>query len=195
MTVAEVFEQVSRDHQFYDKSGGGITVSGGEPLLHEDFVSELFQLAHAVGIRTAFESCLCVSPEVVAHILPYTDECMFDIKIFDREKHRSVCGAYNDMVLVNAKQIAATGIPALPRMPLIPGINDDEQNIRGISSFLCSIGLPKIELMPYHKYGSSKYRSLDIPYPMGDTPTPDQEAIAKVQNMFIEIGVYCKVSI
>lgn len=195
MTVDEVFEQVSRDHQFYDKSGGGITVSGGEPLLHVEFVTELFQRAHSVGIRTAFESCLCVAPKSVKTVLAYTDECMFDLKIFDAKRHKEVCGVSNENILINARQIAESGIPAQPRMPLIPGVNDTDENIIGISKFLTSINLPKIELMPYHKYGSAKYRSLDMDYPMGDLASPDKETIRRVQELYIANGVDCTVSI
>jgi pyruvate formate lyase activating enzyme len=195
VSVAEVFKEVLYDRSFYLRSGGGVTASGGEPLLQAHFVIALFKMAHQAGINTAIETCGNVSLNIMKEVLDYTDYVMFDMKIMDSSAHSKIIGKTNKLILENAKLIASSGIPMLPRMPLVPGINDSEENIRATAEFLQSLKLPKIELMPFHRFASGKYEALGISYAMKDLLSPSGESVEQVKKLFKRFEVECMVSI
>ena len=196
MTVETVFDKVRRDKIFYDSSGGGVTVSGGEPLTHPDFVSELFTLCRGEGIDTCVETCGCVPREALEKVLPLTDHFYFDLKLMDGEKHREYTGKDNAQILANARFLAGSGADVLFRQPLIPGINDTEENIRAAAAFIRSLGRPELglQLIPYHRMGASKYAALDLPYTMEDLPAMGGEAAEAVRAEYEACGIHCTVS-
>ncbi len=195
-TAREVFEEVRKDKLFYDASGGGVTVSGGEPLTRADFVAELFSLCQSEGISTCVETCGCVPRSAVEKVLDLTDLFYFDLKLIDPERHRACTGRDNALILGNAAFLAGSGAGILFRQPLIPGVNDGEEEIRACAGFLRSLGRHDLglQLMPYHRLGVSKYEALDEPYSMPDTPVMTPEEIENVRSLYESLGVPCTVS-
>jgi len=196
MTVEETFDRVRRDKVFYDSSGGGVTVSGGEPLTHGDFVAELFTLCRAEGIGTCVETCGCVPRAAFEKVLPLTDVFYFDLKLMDSEKHREYTGRGNGDILDNARFLAARGARLLFRQPLIPGINTLGENVRATAEFIRSLGRPELQLqlIPYHRMGVSKYAALALPFAMeGVSPMAPGEAEA-VRARYEACGVTCTIS-
>lgn len=195
MRVAEVFEEVLHDRPLYLRSGGGVTVSGGEPLMQSRFVIALFKLAHQAGIHTAIETCCYGSPRILKEVIKHTDYILFDLKLMDASSHRKFTGKTNTLILENAKLLSSSGVPVLPRMPLVPGINHSEENIKDTAQFLDSIGLKVIELMPFHRFASAKYEALGIPYVMTDTEPISGEIVKQVTKLFERFGVECCTSV
>jgi pyruvate formate lyase activating enzyme len=195
MSVAEVFEEVLHDRPIYLRSGGGVTVSGGEPLLQPRFVIALFKLARIAGIHTALETSLYASSRILKEVLDHTDYVLFDLKLMDALTHHEVTGQTNELILKNAKLLASSGLPVLPRIPIVPGVNDSEGNIRSTAQFLNSIRLPVIEIMPFHRFALGKYEGLGRTYAMADVEPPSGQKIKQVKNLFERFGIECKVSV
>lgn len=196
MSVEEVFAEVSRDCMFYQATNGGVTASGGEPLLYPDFVCSLFDECHKAGIHTCLETAGYAPASVLRQVLPSTDYVLYDLKHLDSNAHRRFTGKPNSLVLSNAKLVVESGVEALFRMPLIPGINDSLQNIQETVAFLKGLGSSahRIELMPYHRLGESKYKALDMPYPMHGLLPPEASHIESARKAFEECGIQCLVS-
>ena len=196
MTVEEVFNAVNRDSLFYQASGGGVTVSGGEVLLQPQFVCGLLDKCRQVGIHTCIETAGYGPESALRQILPYTDLVLYDLKDCDSHKHRRYTGKPNELILTNARTVAGSGVEVLFRMPLIPGINDDLNNIKETADFLKGPGIRafRIELMPYHRLGKGKYESLGRPYPLADLPAPDPDQVERVKNDFKDLGISCTIS-
>jgi pyruvate formate lyase activating enzyme len=196
MTAGEIFDAVKRDKMFYDSSGGGVTVSGGEALLQPQLIAELFEKCHKAGIHTCIETSGFAPESSLKQVLPYCDYILCDLKLMDPEKHRQYTGKPNTLVLSNARVIAGSGKEFLFRMPLIPGINDDSQNIKGTAEFLRSLGKKalRIELMPYHRLGKGKYESLDKKYLLPDLRASEPEHLESVKKEFEDNGISCTVS-
>jgi pyruvate formate lyase activating enzyme len=196
MTAAEIFDAVSRDKMFYDSSGGGVTVSGGEALLHSQTVIELFDKCRKAGIHTCIETSGFAATSTLKQVLGGTDLVLFDLKLINPEKHRRYTGKQNEVILENARLAAGSGKDVLFRMPLIPGINDDEQNIKETAKFLHESGdnACRIELMPYHALGKGKYESLDKEYLLPDVKPLKPEQIESIKKAFEALGITCTVS-
>ena len=196
MTVDEVWDAVRRDKMFYDESNGGVTVSGGEPLLHSVFVRELFELCRREGIDTCVETCGCVDPESFLDIIPVTDHFLFDLKVMDMEAHRRCTGQPNGTILKNAALLIERGADVLFRQPLVPGINDSIENIEATARFLKNLGngAARLEIMPFHRMGQSKYRALNILYAMDERGAADDEQVEAARKAYIQCGIDCSVS-
>jgi pyruvate formate lyase activating enzyme len=196
MTAGEVFEVVRRDQHFYRGSGGGVTLSGGEPLHQSLFVCALFQLCREAGIHTGIESAGFVSPAVLETALPLTDYVLFDLKHMDLQAHRTATGQSNDLVLRNAGTVVSNGGQVLFRMPLVPGVNDTPRNIEDTAALLRDLegDGAQIELVPYHRLGQGKYEALDRTYPMAGVAPPSPETVEQVRQSFEALGVRCTVS-
>ena len=196
MTVEEVFDQVRRDKIFYDSSGGGVTISGGEPLTHGDFVAELFTLCRGEGIHTCVETCGCVPQAAFEKVLSLTDTFYFDLKLMDSEMHREYTGQGNEQILSNARFLAEKGADILFRQPLIPGVNSPEENVKATAAFIRSLGREDLalQLIPYHRMGTSKYAALDIPYTLEDMKPMAAEEVEAVRALYESCGVPCTVS-
>ena len=195
-TAAEVFDKVRRDKPFYDSSGGGVTVSGGEPLARIDFVEELFSLCREAGIHTCAETCGCVSEETVRRAAACTDLFCFDLKLMDPEAHRRWTGQGNETILRNARFLAESGANVLFRQPLIPGVNDGEENIAATAAFIRSLGREDLglQLMPFHRMGESKYAALGKTYAFSGQPPLAPDAAEAVRARYEALGVRCTVS-
>jgi pyruvate formate lyase activating enzyme len=196
MTVAEVWDSVRRDKMFYDSSGGGVTVSGGEPLIWAKFVRELFDLCRQERIDTCVETCGLADSETLLEIVSVTDHFLFDLKLMDPEAHREYTGQPNSRILGNAALILKSGADVLFRQPLIPGITDSAANIEATAKFLISLGndATRLQIMPYHRMGQSKYRALDMPYPLEKLGAAEDALVESVQRAYIAHGINCTIS-
>jgi pyruvate formate lyase activating enzyme len=196
MTVAEVWDAVRRDKMFYDSSGGGVTVSGGEPLLWAKFVRELFELSNQERIDTCIETCGFSDPEALLEVIPVTDHFLFDLKHMDSDTHRKHTGQSNSQILKNAALVVQHGADVVFRQPLIPGLNDSVMNIEATAAFLTSLGksATRLQIMPYHRMGQSKYKALDMPCAMERLGAADDEQIEAVKKAYIKRGIDCTIS-
>jgi len=196
MNADEVFDAVNRDKMFYQPSGGGVTVSGGEALLQPQFVCDLFKKCRAAGIHICMETSGYAAESALRQVLPYTDYVLYDLKYLNSKKHRQYTGKPNSLILANAKIVAASGVETLFRMPLIPGINDDMQNIKETADFLHGLGnnTPRIELMPYHRLGKGKYESLDKEYRLSGVLAPEPDEVESVKKAFEVNDIICSIS-
>ena len=185
MTASQVLAEIKKDAVFFDEEGG-VTVSGGEPLLHPAFLVELATGLKQAGIPVILDTSGYADTAVVARIAPLFDEVFFDVKTLCANRHLVYTGVDNRQILANLKQIAAAGIPVSLRYPLIPTVNDGEADLRRLAELAKS--LPRYKqayLLPYHSFGSMKYDMLDQPYPMQDTQRHTAEQIAAARS-FLE---------
>jgi len=189
MTVDEVMEEVRKDSLFYQNSGGGVTVSGGEPTLQPEFVRELLRQCQQAAFHTCLDTCGVVQTEVLAGILEYTDLVLFDNKHMDTEKHKEITGADNKLILENLKMIVAQGKPVIIRLPLVPEHNDSEENIRDLATLMNELGLTRIDLLPYHSLGKTKYERLGIEYKLADLKPHESNQVDQIKAILESYGL------
>lgn len=184
VTVAQVMETVEKDRPYYYRSGGGLTLSGGESLCQPEFALGLLRGAKAVGVNTAMESMACAKWEVIEGILPYLDHYLLDIKHMDSEKHKRFTGRGNELMLENAKKIAASDQTYLSiRVPVIPTFNDTIQEIGAIAKFADTLpGVDEIYLLPYHRLGQDKYAGLGRTYELPDILPPETAHMERLKR-------------
>lgn len=194
MSAEELAKEAAKDELFFGASGGGVTISGGEPLLHPDFVAEVLRILKDRGIHTAIETAGCVPWDSFEKVLPYTDLFLFDLKIMDPEKHKYYIGQSNELILSNAEKLIQAGAEVLFRKPLIPGINDSDEETLACAKFMKRIGNPKLQLMPYHRMGESKYNALDKPYSTKEVPVMTREEVELVRSSYEVMGIDCTIS-
>lgn len=186
MTIAQVMEEILKDVSFYKTSKGGVTFSGGEPLLQIDFLEELLIACKQNNLHTAVETAGNTSFEYFKRISPYTDLFLYDLKVMDPNLHKQVAGAHNQRCLSNLEQLIKKGKQVRVRIPVIPGINDSEKAIEEMVAFVAALDKKtEIELMPFHKMGQSKYDSLGLDYKANNLEAPSQETIQKLQNILL----------
>ena len=183
MTVDEIVREVVKDKCFYDNSGGGVTLSGGECMLHADFVAALLKACRAEGIQTAIDTAGHVPYESFETVLPYTDLFLYDVKCFDSEKHRHYTDVGNERILENLGRLLESGKRIWVRIPVIRSVNNTVDEMEKIKAFLASHGMPeRVELLPYHAMGEHKYAAL------GKEATkflpPDDATMAKLRAVF-----------
>ncbi|GAI65461.1 unnamed protein product [marine sediment metagenome] len=153
MTVDEVVEIVRKDELFYRNSGGGVTASGGEPTYQPDFLKQLLRQCQSCGIHTTLDTCGHVKWEVMAEILDYVDLVYYDLKHMDTVRHGELTGVGNELILDNATRIPQSGKPIVIRIPLIPGCNDSEENIKTMAEFVTGIKVVRVDIVPFHQLG------------------------------------------
>ena len=185
VTVGEVLDKVARDMPYYKRTGGGLTLSGGEALCQTEFVKALLTEAKAMGINTAVETTACLPfDDMIKPILPLLDTVLMDIKHTNSEKHEEYTGLRNELILQNARKIAESGAHLIIRVPTIPTFNDSEEEIRDIARFAKSLhGVNEIHLLPYHRLGYDKYVGLEREYKMGDLKPPTQEKMEALRRV------------
>lgn len=182
VTVEEVIREVEQDIPFYDESGGGLTLSGGEPTAQPEFTLALFRAAKEKGINTALDTCGYQSWEILENILDYTDYVLYDLKHMDRGEHIAFTGVSNDLILQNLEKIILRdNVTTYIRLPLLPGVNDTEKNIRATGQYIQSLGLKTVYLLPAHPFAGQSYRlvGIDYPFPIGESYPEEKAGIAK----------------
>ena len=189
VTVKEVIEIVERDRAYYRRSGGGLTLSGGESLVQSDFARDLLRAAKEKGINTALESTACASYEKIEQLLPFLDCYLMDIKHINPQKHKQFTGKSNELILENAKKVAKSQMTELViRVPVIPTFNDTEQEIKQIAKFASQLdGVKKIHLLPYHRLGQDKYTGLGREYTLTNIVPPTKEKMLSLKNAVLSV--------
>lgn len=188
MTVDEVMEEIVKDELFYSNSGGGVTISGGEPLMQAEFVASLLQECQRRSIHTALETCGYIPREKLALALPYVNVLLFDTKQLDTGKHKEGTGKGNELILDNL-HYAAGKVRTWLRLPLIPGFNNSDDNLSDVAKLALKLGIDKISLLPYHKLGGQKYTYLDVISVMDSFAEPSREYIENRANFLKSCGV------
>ena len=195
VTAYEVIEEVKKDLNYYRRSGGGMTLSGGEMLLQPDFALALLMTAQKNGINTAVESTGFAPFETIAKLLPYIDTFLLDIKHINSQKHKEYTRQENTLILENAVKIAQHAKKCIVRVPTIPGFNDTEEEILEIARFAREkMRVEEINLLPYHKFGRDKYTNLGREYLMDDSlETPSEEHMEKLRQVAESVGLKAKI--
>lgn len=163
-TVDALVAELIKDKPFYDESGGGVTLTGGEALLHPAFVLALCEALHREGIHVALETAACVSEDVFLRVLSAVDFAYIDLKHYDDARHRAGTGVGNELILRNIAASLAQKTPVVLRIPVIPGFNDSEADFAGFADLLNTLGAKEVQLLPFHQLGESKYHRLQLNY-------------------------------
>ncbi len=199
VTAEEVLKTVEKDRAYYRRTGGGLTLSGGESLCQPEFAAALLRGAKEAGISTALESMACAKWEVIESILPWLDQYLLDIKHMNGAKHQEFTGKSNELMLENAVKIANAQkkyhTELSIRVPVIPGFNDTVQEIRDIAAFTGQLqNVRRLHLLPYHRLGQDKYAGLGREYLMGEVQPPSDEKMQELLRTAIQAsGVECQI--
>ncbi len=198
-TISEMMETIEEDRTFYEMSGGGVTVGGGDPLMSPDAVASLLQTCKQEGINTAVETAGYAKTEALIQIAEFTDLFLFDIKHIDSEKHYELTGVRNDQILKNFDELMHRRYNVKVRMPLLKGLNDSEEAIKGTIEFLkpykdCK-NFKGVDILPYHKFGVGKYRQIEMDYPLDDMPdaTLSSDELKKIEGWFKDANIQAQV--
>jgi pyruvate formate lyase activating enzyme len=189
MSVDALMAEIERDRIFYDESDGGVTFSGGEPLMQPAFLREIVAMCRASAVHVAVDTCGHADTGALLDVARDADLFLFDLKMMDEERHKAYTGASNVRILQNLERLAAVHENVLVRFPLIPGVNDDDENVVGIGAFLRSIRLTRIDVLPYHRAGTAKYERLQRPYQLPDTQPPSTDQVTHVVRLLESCGL------
>ncbi|WP_086664521.1 pyruvate formate-lyase-activating protein [Lentzea kentuckyensis] len=190
MTVDEVMAEVAKYQRFIEVAGGGLTISGGEPLLQPGFTAAVFHRAKQLGLHTALDTSGFLGARASDDLLTDTDLVLLDIKSWDPATYRHVTGGEVAPTLDFARRLSASGKPMWIRFVLVPGHTDAETNVEGIASFVSTLNtVERVEVLPFHKLGAPKYAALGIPFPLADVPSPDAELVRRVHEQFATRGL------
>lgn len=188
VTVDEVMDEVEKDRSYYQRSGGGMTLSGGESLGQPEFAAALLRAAKERGINTAIESTAFAPYETIQKILPYLDTYLMDIKHMNSEKHKAFTTRPNELILENAKKLAKD-THLIIRTPVVPTFNATPEEIREIAKFAKSIGVNEMHILPYHRLGKDKYAGLGREYTLNDIEPPSKELMQQLLEVVLSEGL------
>ncbi|MFD3158532.1 trans-4-hydroxy-L-proline dehydratase activase [Haloimpatiens sp. FM7330] len=193
VSVREVIKEVEKDIIFYEESGGGVTFSGGEPMFQYEFLNELIDICKTKGIHTAVDTTGFTSWDKLKEIASKADLFLYDLKTMDSKKHKKYTGVDNEIILNNLKKLSIIHNNIYVRIPIIPGINDDEDNLKRSAEFLGQLRIKKVNLLPYHKYGMDKYERLKKSYKLIDKEEPSDEIMSEISEYFVKSGLNVKI--
>lgn len=190
ISCSEVIAEIEKDIAFYDESGGGVTFSGGEPLAQPDFLFELLRACKDLDLHTALDTCGFANWIKLENVAEHIDLFLYDLKLMDEAKHIYYTGVSNKPILKNLAGLSALGRNILVRVPIIPGVNDDEQNLNEMAQFLRGLAHPPpVTLLPYHKAGVHKYAKLGKNYSLPEAQPPSADRFAWAAEMLRNGGV------
>lgn len=188
-SAGEVMQEIEKDAVFYAESGGGVTFSGGEPLMQADFLVELLTLCKQKGIHTAIDTCGHAEPAAPEKVMGLADLWLFDLKLMDDLKHIEYTGVSNELTLSNLKRLADKGKEIIIRFPVIPGITDDEENLDELVKLMKRLRLSRIDLLPYHATAREKYRRFGRDYMLGGIKSPSEIRMSELKAFFAKAGL------
>jgi len=190
MSLKEVLEEIEKDMTFYNESEGGVTFSGGEPLMQPDFLNALLIECKDRGIHTVVDTCGFASYEIIGRMRDKVDLFLYDIKIMDDRKHRKYTGVSNEQILENLKKLAENGSSIVISFPIIPGINDDDKNVTRTAKFINSLpNIKNVNLLPYHRAAIEKYKCLGKFYKLNKLQPPSNQRIKSIKEKMEAFGV------
>ncbi len=191
VTIDGLYKEIAADRPFWDRSNGGVTLSGGEPLAQYDFTLAFLKLCKDRHVSTAIETCLYASWEKIETVLPFLDHVICDLKIMDSVRHKTWTGVLNDRIKDKIRALLHGHPDVLVRMPLVPGINDDKDNLEAMGAFLetCRKEV-RMELLPFHCLGESKYRRLKREYTMDHVTPPSGEDMDRAKNILQSFDIH-----
>jgi len=189
-TVAELMAEVEKDIVFFDDSGGGVTLSGGEPLSQPNFAAAFLRDCRERRIPTAIETCGFAQPEIFLETALLADRILFDLKLVDSEKHRRYTGVANHSILHNLELLIGRHPAVTVRIPVVPGINDTDQDLAQFAACLSALRPRQVELLPYHNIGAAKYRRLGMTYKLNDTPQPAAADMGRFHEVLTRAGLH-----
>ncbi len=194
-TVEEVMETLEKEWIFMDESGGGVTFSGGEPMFQSEFLAALLTACKKRGMHTAIDTCGFASSEVLRNIAPLTDLFLYDLKLMDSEKHQFYTGVSNQIILDNLRELVSGRSKIRIRIPVIPEINDTQENISETIHFLKSLNgsVEGVDLLPFHNTASGKYMRFGINYTMNENKKPKESDMEYIKKHFEESGFEVKI--
>ena len=200
MSVAQVMVEIEKELPFYDESEGGVTISGGEPLFQPDFLSKLLLACKEQEIHTALDTCGFASWEVIDEIREYVDLFLYDLKLMDEARHQEFTGSSNEPILSNLRMLSERGHNIVLRMPIIPGINDDHENVRQIGEFAMELphfkgaaGHCQVDLLPYHHIAIEKYQRLNKTYALAEVRPPSEERMTEIAHILRSYDLFVKI--
>ena len=193
-TVDELVHEVKKDEVVYKHSGGGVTISGGEPLLKPEFTLELLRALKQNGISTGVDTCGFVPRKSIESVLPYIDFFLWDIKHMDDTIHRELTGVSNRLILNNLRFVSDNNIPVYLRFPVIPGCNDSEENIHTVCLFAKDLpSLVEIDLLPLHHLGKARYAAIGRAYPIDGIPLIKDDTLSEMKRLVESYGLKCNI--
>ena len=194
ITVQDLMNEIVKDKPFFDESSGGITLSGGEPLLQSEFLVEVLKACKKNHIHTSLDTSGFANSSVIDRVMPFVDLFLFDIKHTDSTAHKKLTGVENDLIIANLRSIAAGGSKVVIRYPLVPGFNDDDANLNALRSMMTGIdGLDELHIFPYHKTGDSKYDRFQLDTEKQNYREPSEESLRHVKEFFEEKKINVKI--
>ncbi|MFC1974836.1 glycyl-radical enzyme activating protein [Chloroflexota bacterium] len=193
MTTPQVMAEIEKDIAFYDESGGGVTFSGGEPLLQRDFLLALLQACREKEVHTTVDTCGFAARPVFERIRPYVDLFLYDLKLIDDARHQKFTGVSNQLILQNLQALSQHGHRMILRVPIIPGVNDDDESLQQIGVFVANLPQPHpVEILPYHHIGADKYHRLNKVYELADIQPPSNERMAEIGQLLQRFSLQVK---
>ena len=195
MEAYRIVEEIQKDKDFYGRSGGGVTLSGGEPLFHFECAAEIAKDSQEKGISVALDTCGHGKREALHMVLEHVDLVLYDIKHMDPLEHKKHTGIKNDIILDNARMISKRGVPMIIRYPLVPGINDSPDNLNRLAVFVSELTVvERLDILPYHRLGGPKYRILGRRYDLEHLESPDKHQVQRVNELLEDHGLPVGVS-
>ena len=188
VTVPVLIRELERDLPYYDQSGGGVTLSGGEPLVQAGFAIDLLESCRKRELHTAIDTCGLVDGHALEQAARLADLVLYDIKHLDSASHRRWTGASNERILDNLTRLQPIDVDVWIRLPLIPGVNDSEEHICGIIRFLAPTRFRRVSILPYHRIAEGKYRTLGLPFRMAGTEPPPAPQVESIRRRFAAAG-------
>jgi pyruvate formate lyase activating enzyme len=188
LSPKDVLARALRYRDYWGEKGG-ITVSGGEPLLQSEFVAELFELAHGEGVATCLDTSGASFKRgegAIERLIAATDTVLLDIKAFDSKLHRELTGSDNSQILDFARYLSEKGVPVWIRRVIVPGLTDGEEDLRKTGEFIRTLkNIERVEVLPYHDFGVEKWRSLGLEYPLEGVPPADEAAVQRARKFIM----------
>ena len=190
ISVENLVNIIAKDVPFYDESGGGVTFSGGEPLFQPEFLMAVLDACAILHIHRAVDTTGYTDSDTITAVAERSDLFLFDLKLMDPEKHKCYTGVSNRKILANLERIAGMDLDIIIRMPLLPGINDDDENIDKTGRFIAALpGVRKIDILPYHDFQKTKYSKFAIPYRAEAIASPSNQQVAAVVERLEDFGL------
>jgi pyruvate formate lyase activating enzyme len=191
ITVPELLREISKDRIFFEESGGGVTFSGGEPLMQPEFLKDVLIYSRASGFHTTLDTTGYATAKIFDSIIPHVDLFLYDLKFIDDQLHQKYTGVSNQSILNNLKKISHSDSKFIIRYPVVPGITDEQRNVDQIMDFIVSLKHKKLklDLLPYHTIARHKYHKMGMAYMMGDKKKPSIKSIKKLKNKLESVGL------